>query len=223
MDKKKIIFLIAAFIIFVMLFRWSGVIRTYSISSTSSEPNLKVGTTILGSSLIAPKRLDFAYFKYSDSLDGWTIVKRLIAIPADTLECKNGYYFVNGKHIDEALDLRFLYKMLPQDYDRYVKNNVVNPELISHYSADTVRVFLDDSFVKTLPVKLERYNYSGSKNLSKAIFVNHPDWNFNNFGPIIIPEGKYFFSGDNRDNSYDSRYRGFVNEAHILGTVLINF
>ncbi|WP_299119018.1 signal peptidase I [uncultured Winogradskyella sp.] len=223
MNKKNIILLIAAFVVFVILFRWSGVLRTYAISSTSSEPNLKLGSTILGSSLKSPKRLDFAYFKYSDSLDGWTIVKRLIAIPGDTLECKNGNYFVNGENIDIGIDLRFQYKMLPQYYNRYIKDNVVNPEPYSHYSSDTIRVFLDDSFVKSLPIELERYYYYGRDNLSKEIFLNHSDWNFNNFGPIIIPKGKYFFSGDNRDNSYDSRYRGFVDDTHILGTVLITF
>lgn len=38
-----------------------------------------------------------------------------------------------------------------------------------------------------------------------------------NFGPITVPEGFYFMMGDNRDNSYDSRYFGVVKRSRILG------
>lgn len=42
-----------------------------------------------------------------------------------------------------------------------------------------------------------------------------------NFGPIIVPEEKFFVLGDNRDNSRDSRSWGFVNRKLIKGTPLI--
>ncbi|THB80123.1 MAG: signal peptidase I [Desulfobacteraceae bacterium] len=40
------------------------------------------------------------------------------------------------------------------------------------------------------------------------------------FGPVVIPEGKYFMLGDNRDNSADSRFFGLVDRKRIVGQAI---
>ncbi len=41
-----------------------------------------------------------------------------------------------------------------------------------------------------------------------------------NFGPVTVPENQYFVLGDNRDNSHDSRFWGFVDKSKIRGKVV---
>jgi signal peptidase I len=41
------------------------------------------------------------------------------------------------------------------------------------------------------------------------------------YGPVTVPPDQYFVMGDNRDNSQDSRYWGFLPRAYVKGQALV--
>jgi signal peptidase I len=52
-------------------------------------------------------------------------------------------------------------------------------------------------------------------------FRNHYRPSRDNWGPVVVPAGRYFVLGDNRDDSEDSRYWGFVDHTAIKGRPLL--
>jgi signal peptidase I len=49
---------------------------------------------------------------------------------------------------------------------------------------------------------------------------NHYRPSRDNWGPVVVPASMFFVLGDNRDDSEDSRYWGFVDEAALKGRPL---
>lgn len=56
---------------------------------------------------------------------------------------------------------------------------------------------------------------------NKRFIVNRQNRIRDNFGPFEVPEDHYFFLGDNRDHSYDSRFWGAVPKHYIKGRALM--
>lgn len=183
-------------IISIVLF---AVIRTFlveafKIPTGSMENTLQVGDFLLVNKLVygaevpfthkrlprlrEPQRGDVIVFEYPEDPTK-NFVKRLVGVPGDTVEMRDGVLVRNTKPVRESYVEHTEPDMDPSPEDfRWQRNYLVR-------TADA------------------------------AAAGYHPSRN--NWGPLVVPRGNYFVLGDNRDNSLDSRYWGFVADSLVKG------
>lgn len=127
-------------------------------------------------------------------------VKRVIGLPNDVVEVRDAKVFINGQPLDEHIVTA---ANPPDDDDDTPENeggaplgilNTPEPPADKQYE-----VYLDP----------ERHRA-----------MRHGDGTYSGDGKFIVPEGHYFAMGDNRDNSLDSRFWGYVPRSAIIGRAM---
>ena len=98
--------------------------------------------------------------------------------------------------------------------------------IIYPYPEDPSRIFvkrliaIEGDIVETINKRL----YLNGKEQSEPYIINsdrgHIEDTRDNFGPVTVPSGMLCFMGDNRDQSYDSRFYGFVPKKTIKGKAI---
>ena len=142
-----------------------------------------------------PQRGDVMVFRYppKPSLD---YIKRVVGVPGDEVAYLNKSLTVNGKPVTK--------KALPDFFDedalRYAKQ-------FEETTADASRSYriLNDADRPAFVQATDDFAFRENCRYSSEGVV------------CKVPQGHYFMMGDNRDNSLDSRYWGFVPEKNIVG------
>jgi len=159
---------------------------------------------------------------------------------ASTMEptIKEGEVVEIEKNVDVARDDIIIFKNAAS---QEIGDDVVWASRIVAVPGDTVLISGGKLYINGRP---SEYNSSNDMEITpagdfqEAIFgsTKTNGWNQDNFGPLRVPkageknpvsndiasEDLYFLMGDNRENSYDSRFWGFVKQGEILGRVKLN-
>jgi signal peptidase I len=136
-----------------------------------------------------------------------------------------GDFFMPYRRVHRGDVVVFHYPVSPAQH--FVKRVIGIP-------GDRVRLINKQVFVNGLPLKepYARFNHPAydlfRDNFPRVDLAagETPEWwlqlrKLVEDGQLIVPEGYYFVMGDNRDDSYDSRYWGFVPRANIIGRPLL--
>jgi signal peptidase I len=123
-------------------------------------------------------------------------IKRVVALPGDTIEVRGGQIILNGKAIKREVvppvRLPFEPELMCQD-GTGERACLQAFEAFRKTGADGRDYFDPPTWRETLP------------NGATYLTIDYRDQDLDNYGPITVPEDSVFVMGDNRDLSADSR------------------
>ncbi|MDS4014078.1 MAG: signal peptidase I [Candidatus Accumulibacter sp.] len=196
-------------VILVVFLLRSFLVEPFKIPSGSMIPTLLVGDFILVNKYTygirlpvanwkmievnSPKRGDVMVFRYpvDPSLD---YIKRVVGVPGDRIAYQNKRLTINGQPVE-------LQKV--EDY-LHPERLYYSKQFVEKIGSAEHRILNDDEAPPFI---------AGPEQ-----FRQRENCSYNGAGvTCTVPEGQYFVMGDNRDNSRDSRFWGFVPEENIVG------
>ena len=185
-------------------------VQTFVITSSSMESTLLVGDFLVLNKVAYGALIPFTEARlpgYTDPERGHVVVfrpphdpdldvvKRLVGMPGDTLRMEDKVLFINGRPSQEP----------------YVQFSDMEGDVSHRWMRWQCgeRVALSPDISGAYRVPSERSATDGCDPSRDA------------WGPIVVPDGHYFMMGDNRDDSVDSRYWGFLDADRVRGKAVM--
>ncbi|WLF83163.1 signal peptidase I [Moraxella sp. ZY210820] len=224
----------------VVLFVRSFLYEPFNIPSESMMPNLEVGDFILVNKFDygirlplvhtkvipvgEPKAGDVAVFRYPEN-PKQSYIKRVIAVSGDTVKIENGVISVNGQTYSQTQVEQKNIVFTEQDKNNQVldiamagglyheqigdKQHIIQ-QVSTEQTDEQAKAYLQFRDEVSQQVMQQRQAFQRS-----AIVAGFPS--LVQTVEFTVPEGHYFVMGDNRDQSADSRFWGFVPEQNLIG------
>ena len=190
------------------------------VPTGGNYPTLKKGNSFFATNLLKPRPFDFVtYYTSAEGHEGELWVQRLCGMPGDKLEIIAGDLYVNDKMVDRGLTLAHNY-IVSQNVLSNIDKEVYDEEAVNVYTVDSILVALPDKYVLENKLPARRYIIPNDEPQEFLNEIFNKQWNQDYFGPVTVPEGKYFMLGDNRLHSQDSRFIGYIDEKDIAGVVI---
>lgn len=208
-------------VIALVFFLRSFLFEPFKIPSSSMVPTLVTGDLILVNKytygirlpvinkkiieINHPKRGDVMVFKYpkDPSLD---YIKRVIGVPGDKITYKNKRLTINGKALSYESLPDYLYETCDSEREGDNQNGCLltySKQFMENLDGVQHKILNDDR----VPTYMTPFDFPYRERCS---------YNSEGF-TCTVPDGHYFMMGDNRDNSQDSRFWGFVPDQNIVG------
>jgi signal peptidase I len=178
-----------------------------------------------------PKCGDIVVFEFpgnrdeikNNNIDNY--VKRCVALPGDTVEIRNKVLFVNGKQAPIPAHTQYVRNFtLPENFADSGTFPKGIPQNGDNYSPLVVPKKGDA--IRLTPSNIEQWRTFINREFERKvvslrdgrIFVDEKETN-----EYTVRDDYYFMMGDNRDNSLDSRYWGFVPRRNVIGKPMIAY
>lgn len=202
--------------VFLLLFR-SFVAEPYLVPSSSMRPTLEVGSVVVVDKFSYGVRLPFVSKpishggapKFGDVLvfrfpldPAKPYIKRVVGVPGDNITYQSGELSINGAPAVREMEMPYDYE---DEASGKLKHATYTLERIQGLQIDT----LQDNGSSDFGVNTDFPAIPGCVRNVSGI-------------SCVVPKGSYFVLGDNRSNSLDSRYWGFVTDKEIIGRAIFD-
>ena len=228
----EVLIVVCVILITVKLF----FIDYFVVSSRSMENTLKINDIVFINKIAASYTYnDIVVFKMSNHTN--KLIKRVIAMPNDSIEIENTQILINNKLVKENENIVHQYQYFDSQVNNYSLKSISNSENSNkkdkikykkYIVNDTIKFYgldwtLDNLGPLWIPKKGSKIIIT-NKNFSVYQHILKKETNLDYFDLINksyeFKNDYYFLMGDNRHNSRDSRYYGLISKLDIIGKLI---